>query len=258
MLFVISPAKTLDFTENGFKDHSVSPLIEESGKLIKILEKKSAKSIRELMGVSENIANLNEQRFKQFKFPFTLDNSKQAIYAFKGDVYIGLDADSFNKRDLNYAQKHLRILSGLYGILKPFDLMQPYRLEMGTKLKNRRGKNLYEFWGDRITDVLNNEFAEQKSTTLINLASNEYFKSINKKALNARIVNIAFKEDKNGQYKIVAFFAKKARGMMCHYAIKNKIKKVEDLKGFDYDGYAYNEDLSSDNDLVFTRISKTN
>ncbi len=253
MLFIISPAKTLDFSKSTVGNHSIPQLLGQSGILIDELKTKDAAAIKSLMKVSDKIAELNVARYKAFTTPFTLENSKQALLAFKGDVYLGLDAVSFDEKDLGYAQEHLRILSGLYGILKPLDLMQPYRLEMGTRLQNERGKNLYEFWGERITELLNQELKQQKKQIIVNLASKEYFKAVKQKALQAEVYNIAFKENKGDQYKIVAFFAKKARGMMCHYAVKNQITQVEDLKGFDYDGYFFNADLSSEKDWVFTR-----
>ena len=253
MLLLISPAKTLDFSPSPIKEYTDASFTEDSKKLVKALKKKSAEDLKQLMGVSDKIAELNVARFQSFKTPFSLDNAKQAVLAFRGDVYTGLDADSFDEKDLDFAQEYLRILSGLYGILKPLDLMQPYRLEMGTKLQNERGKNLYEFWHEKITRRLNEDLESTDSQYIINLASKEYFKSVKPKLLNGQLIDVNFKEDKNGTFKIVAFFAKKARGMMCHYIIKNKITKPEYLKGFDYDGYVFNEDLSSEKELIFTR-----
>lgn len=253
MILLISPAKTLDFDAIDEKEYTTPVFLKETKKLVKVLKTKSATDIKTLMKVSDKIADLNVVRYKSFKTPFTPANAKQAMYAFRGDVYTGLDADSFNKSQVKFAQKHLRILSGLYGVLKPLDLMQPYRLEMGTKLANANGKNLYEFWDDKITKVINKDLKATGSKAIINLASNEYFKSVNAKELKGDLYNIAFKEEKNGQFKIVAFFAKKARGMMCHYIIKNKIKNPKHLIGFDYDNYVFNEDLSSERELVFTR-----
>jgi len=220
---------------------------------VKVLKTKSATDIKALMKVSDKIADLNVVRYKSFKTPFTTENAKQAMYAFRGDVYTGLDADSFNKSQVKFAQKHLRILSGLYGVLKPLDLMQPYRLEMGTKLANKNGKNLYEFWGDKINKALNEEISAQKDDYVINLASNEYFKSVQSKKLKGQVIDIQFKENKDGKYKIVAFFAKKARGMMCQYMIKNKLTKPEQLKGFNMENYLFNEELSDESIFVFTR-----
>lgn len=253
MLLLISPAKTLDFSPSPIKKYTDTSFTEDSTKLVEVLKKKSADDLKQLMGVSDKIAELNVGRFQSFKTPFDLDNAKQAVLAFRGDVYMGLDADSFDEVDLEFAQQHLRILSGLYGILKPLDLMQPYRLEMGTKLQNKRGKNLYEFWYEKITNRLNEDLKAAGGEYIINLASKEYFKSVKPKLLNGQLINVNFKEDKNGTYKIVAFFAKKARGMMCHYIIKNKITDPEHLKGFDYDNYVFNEDLSTEKELIFTR-----
>lgn len=205
------------------------------------------------MGVSDKIAGLNAARFGEWQQPFSPDNARPAVLAFNGDVYTGLDAASFSEEDFAFAQSHLRILSGLYGLLKPLDLMQAYRLEMGTKLKNERGDNLYQFWGDIITDKVNDAIASSNTTALVNLASNEYFKSVKKKQLNADIITPAFKDWKNGQYKMISFFAKKARGLMARYIIENRITDVEQVKQFDVAGYSYNESLSKGNDWVFTR-----
>lgn len=253
MILLISPAKSLDFSATDVQQHSTPRMLADSDSLIKNLRKKSSADIQKLMKVSENIANLNVERYHNFTTPFSLDNAKQAALAFQGDVYKGMEAETFSEEDLAFAQNHLRILSGLYGLLKPLDLIQPYRLEMGTRLANEKGKNLYEFWDTKITETLNADLAAQGDNIVINLASKEYFKSIKKKALNADLYNVDFKEEKNGQFKIVAFYAKKARGMMSNYVIKNRISKPEDLKGFDYDGYYFNEDLSSERDFVFTR-----
>lgn len=253
MLLLISPAKTLDFEPTGFKQKTKSRFLKESQVLIDVLKKKSPNDIKKLMKVSDKIATLNVDRYQNFKTPFNLKNAKQAMYAFRGDVYTGLDADSFNEKEIAFAQDHLRILSGLYGLLRPLDLMQPYRLEMGTKLSNGHGKNLYEFWDDKITKVINKDLKATGSKAIINLASMEYFKSVQSKDLKGDLYNIAFKEEKNGQFKIVAFFAKKARGMMCHYIIKNKITNPKHLVGFDYDNYVFNENLSSEREFVFTR-----
>ncbi len=253
MLLLISPAKTLDYSSIHIKQHSQPRFPQESEQLVGILKDMSVEDLKKLMGVSDKIATLNVERFRDFQYPFTQNNAKQAVFAFRGDVYTGLNADEFDANDLEFAQQHLRILSGLYGILKPLDLMQPYRLEMGTKLKNEDGKNLYEFWHEKITHKLNEDMAETDSKAIINLASNEYFKSVKKKQLNGDLYNINFKEDKNGTFKIVSFFAKKARGMMCNYIIKNKITEPEHLKGFDYDRYVFNPDLSGEKEFIFTR-----
>jgi len=253
MIFLISPAKTLDYSDTNIKDFSIPRLLDQSDRLVSSLKKKSKKSIQSLMNVSENIAELNVERYQQYDTPFTLANSKQAVLAFKGDVYTGMNTDSFDTSDLQFAQNHLRILSGLYGLLKPLDLMQPYRLEMGTKLKTTRGKNLYEFWKNRITDTLNEDLDSTNSELVVNLASQEYFKSVKTSKLSKPLLNIQFKELRNGKYKIVSFSAKKARGMMCHYAIKNRISDPELLKGFDYENYTFNERMSTENEWLFTR-----
>jgi cytoplasmic iron level regulating protein YaaA (DUF328/UPF0246 family) len=253
MLLLISPAKSLDFTPAEFSTHSMPRLLADSDALIKNLKQKTSADLQKLMKVSENIASLNVERFNGFSTPFSLDNSKQALLAFQGDVYKGMETDTFSEDDLAFAQQHLRILSGLYGLLKPLDLIQPYRLEMGTKLVNKKGKNLYEFWDTKITELVNEDLKAQGDNIVINLASVEYFKSVKPKNLKADLYNIEFKEDKNGQYKIVAFFAKKARGMMSNFIIKNRLTQPEELKAFDMDGYYFNSDLSSEKEFVFTR-----
>ncbi|MEM6964194.1 MAG: peroxide stress protein YaaA [Bacteroidota bacterium] len=253
MLMLISPAKTLNFDSTDLKKKSKPRFLNESQTLINVLKKKSPADIKSLMKVSDKIAELNVERYHNFKTPFNLKNAKQAVLAFRGDVYTGLDADNFDADDMVFAQKHLRILSGLYGLLKPLDLMQPYRLEMGTKLSNGFGKNLYEFWGDKLTKTINKDAKASKATAIINLASNEYFKSVQKKALKTDLYDIAFKEERNGVFKIISFSAKKARGMMAQFIIKNKLTEPEHLKGFDMDNYVFNEDLSSEREFVFTR-----
>ena len=251
---VISPAKTLDFETASPVDTFTQPEhLKHSKALIKELKDLTPADLSQLMGISDQLAGLNVARFQEWKTPFTEKNAKQAIYAFKGDVYTGLDAESLSKREMNFAQKHLRILSGLYGLLKPYDLIQPYRLEMGTKFTNARGKDLYEFWGSEITESLNSEFKALKSDVLVNLASNEYFKSVKKKELAGEIITPVFKDYKNGQYKIISFFAKKARGMMSAYVIKNKITAVEDIKSFDFGGYSFSAKDSKEREWVFTR-----
>ena len=201
------------------------------------------------MSISDKLSKLNFDRFQAFSTPFTLSNAKQALLAFKGDVYNGIDAPSLSSDDLEFAQQHLRMLSGLYGVIRPLDLIQAYRLEMGTKLKNSQGKNLYEFWGDQISNILN----EDESEVIINLASNEYFKGIDKKSLNAKIINIAFKELKNDTYKIIGIYAKRARGLMVNYMIKNRLTDPELLKNFNVEGYQFRQAMSDDLTWVFTR-----
>lgn len=254
MIVVISPAKTLDYESPlPTEKHTQPEFLDDSQELIYTLRNYTPEDIGQLMSVSDKIAQLNYERFTDWSLPFSADNARPALLAFKGDVYDGLRAYEFGEDDFDYAQNHLRMLSGLYGLLKPLDLMQAYRLEMGTKLKNERGKNLYEFWGDSITDKLNDELGNEDGNILINLASNEYFKSVNKKKLNARIVTPVFKDWKNGQYKIISFYAKKARGMMSRYIIENRLQNPEELKNFDVAGYAFNPELSKPNDWVFTR-----
>jgi hypothetical protein len=254
MLIVISPAKTLDFeTQVKTAIHSEAGFTKDAEQLIKILRKLKVDEIADFMGISPKLAQLNFERFHQWHLPFTTNNAKQALLAFKGDVYTGIDADSLSDQDFDIAQQQLRILSGLYGVLKPMDLIQAYRLEMGKKLENKRGKDLYEFWGDKITKSINTDIKESGYQHLINLASNEYFKSIQKSGIEAEIITPAFKDLKNGQYKMISFFAKKARGLMTRFIIQNKITNPEELKAFDMDGYLYNPKLSKANSPVFTR-----
>ena len=254
MLITLSPSKGQDFEEKSLsKKYSKPADLKDSELLIKELKKIKSKKLQEMMTISENIANLNVDRFKSFSTPFTTKNAKQAIFAFKGDVYGGFELESFNEDDYAYAQDHLRILSGLYGCLRPMDLIQPYRLEMKTKLKNDRGDNLYQFWDDRITKSINKELKKQKEAVLINLASNEYFKSVKPKQLEGRLLNITFKETKAGKTRVVAIFAKRARGMMADYIIRNRIEKAEDLKKFKLGGYKFDKDLSDDKQWTFER-----
>ena len=254
MLMLLSPAKTLDYetpaTTNSF---SIPDYLGKSSELVKVLKQKSFLDLMELMQVSQKIAELNVERFNQWKLPFSTENAKQAVLAFKGDVYSGLDASALSENRLAYTQSHLRILSGLYGLLRPLDLMQPYRLEMGLKLTTKKGENLYQFWGEKITDALNVLLAKQDEPVLINLASNEYFKSVQKKNLDGRLITPEFKDWKNGKYKMISFFAKKARGLMVRYAIDHNIQKAEVLQNFDYDGYHFNLELSRADKWVFSR-----
>ena len=253
MLITISPAKTLDFSQQENRtDHSTPDFLKESRELIKATRKLSPEELSELMGISEKLALLNYQRYRQWKTPFTPDNAKQALLAFRGDVYEGMSAQTFSASDLGFAQEHLRILSGLYGVLRPLDLIQAYRLEMGTKLKTARGNNLYQFWGDRITESLNSALRQQGGL-LINLASNEYFKYVLSNKLDARVITPEFKDAKANQYKVIGFYAKKARGLMSAFIIKNRLHDAEEIKAFDERGYSYNEGLSSPDKWVFTR-----
>jgi len=254
MLIVISPAKTLDFETPASNSSYTQPqLLKNSEVLIDILSTKSPSDIEKMMSISPSLAELNVERYHQWSRPFRPNNAKQAIYAFKGDVYTGLVAESFTDKQMAYAQEHLRILSGLYGVLRPLDLMQAYRLEMGIKLDNSEGANLYKFWGDKITKNINKQLKTIDSKILLNLASNEYFKSIDTKAINAEIVTPVFKDWKNGQYKLISFFAKKARGSMSAWALKNKVKTVRKLQQFNVDGYQFSPEDSSDTNIVFLR-----
>ncbi|MFV0450378.1 MAG: peroxide stress protein YaaA [Vibrio sp.] len=254
MLVVVSPAKTLDYESPLPTTRFTQPeLTSHSAQLIKTCRTLTPADIADLMKVSDKIAGLNVARFEQWRETFTPDNSRPAIFAFKGDVYTGLAAETLSEDDLDYAQTHLRMLSGLYGLLKPLDLMQPYRLEMGTKLGNERGSNLYQFWGNIITDKLNEAIKAQQDNVLINLASNEYFKAVKPKALDAQVITPVFKDCKNGQYKVISFFAKKARGMMARYIIENRIESVKQLQAFDSAGYYFCAAESTATELVFKR-----
>ena len=227
MLSLISPAKTLDYTTALPTDTHTQPrLLEQSQQLIDVCRKLSATEIASLMTVSEKIANLNVERFRDWNAEFNFSNARQALFAFKGDVYTGLDAYHLKDQDIDFAQQHLRMLSGLYGLLRPLDLMMPYRLEMGTKLKNTRGNNLYEFWSSIITDQINQDLAEIDAKLLVNLASDEYYKSVNEKKIQAEIIKPVFLDQKNGKYKVISFYAKKARGLMARYLIENKLSQV--------------------------------
>ncbi len=254
MLSVISPAKTLDFETAPATRRATQPrFLERSAALVNDAQAMSPDDIRELMGVSEKIAELNHQRFMNWAVPFSLDNAKQALFAFRGDVYTGLDADSLDSAGLGFAQQHLRILSGLYGMLRPLDLMQPYRLEMGVKFANGGGSNLYQFWGESIARELNRDLGKTGSRVLVNLASNEYFKAVRADALDAEIITPVFKDLKGGKYKIVSFFAKKARGQMARFIIDREINEPMELKTFRTDGYRYNKAESTAREIVFTR-----
>lgn len=254
MLAVISPAKTLDFeTKPQTKKFSQAEFLTDSEDLISILKDYTPQQISQLMGISDELAGLNFARYQDWQQPFDLNNAKQALLAFKGDVYTGLAAETLSSAELQFAQKHLRILSGLYGLLRPLDLIQPYRLEMGIKLKNSRGNNLYQFWDDKITLEINAALKKINSHTLVNLASNEYFKAIKSKSLQADIITPGFKDYKNGDYKMISFFAKKARGAMARFIIENKLTEAEELKAFNWQGYKFNPKLSKSNNWTFTR-----
>ncbi|MCO4754814.1 MAG: peroxide stress protein YaaA [Bacteriovoracaceae bacterium] len=252
MLVVVSPAKKLDFqTPSDLAEYETPLFIDEAKLLIKDLKKKSSQDLQKLMGISENLAELNVKRFNTFKPPFTPTNAKQAGLAFQGDTYQGLEFHDFNKSQRNFAQKHLRILSGLYGILRPLDLMQAYRLEMGTKFGAAGASDLYGFWKEKITEKLNEDLKGQKA--LVNCASNEYFKAVDTKALKAQVVTPIFKEEKNGKLKIISFNAKRARGMMAKFIIENKLKDPNDLKKFNMDNYKFDPELSDETNFTFTR-----
>ena len=254
MIAILSPAKTLDFeTTNSFKEFTIPSFIEDSKELISQLKKIRVNELSTLMRLSHSLSELNVKRYQNWSSDFNLSNSRQAIFCFKGGVYQGLDVNTFSDDDLFYSQKYLRIISGLHGILKPFDLIRPYRLEMGTKLTNNRGKNLYEFWDEKITDYLNNILASNNANYLLNLASNEYFKSVKSKQICKKIIDVKFFDKKNDVYKIISFFAKKARGSMAAYVIKNKVKDLDQLKNFSGLGYSYDETQSNLQSLVFTR-----
>ena len=252
MLVVISPAKKLDedCDKNLISKFTIPPYLEDSRKIINALRKFSVETLSKLMNVSDKISVLNYERYVRWSLPFDSSNAYPALMLFKGDVYKGISIKDFQKEDFLFAQKTLRILSGLYGILKPLDLIQPYRLEMGTPLKIGKHNNLYDFWGNEITDEINNDI---NSDYLINLASVEYFKSINKDFLKSKLINVSFKENKNGKFKIIGIHAKKARGLMSRYIIKNKIENPQKLKNFSLEGYEFNKILSTESEFIFTR-----
>lgn len=252
MKIVISPAKSLNFESKAPTQEFTQPIfLKEAERLSKILKKKSARSLSKLMSISPALGQLNFERNQNWELPFDLDNSKQAVYAFTGEVYRGLDANNIPLEDLSFLQKHLRIISGQYGVLKPLDLMQPYRLEMGSKLKVGVKPNLYKFWDKKITKALNAELEE--NDLFVNLASNEYFKAIQAKDLKVPVITPVFKDFKNGEYKVIMTFAKLARGLMVRYIVDHKVTSLEGLKGFNYGGYGFDQNLSTDTELVFTR-----
>ena len=254
MLAIISPAKTLDF-ESAVKNFPVSQphFTDYSEQLIEVCRKLSTQDLSSLMSISDKLAGLNVARFAEWTKIHNENNSRAALFAFKGDVYTGLDADSLSEDDVAFAQSHLRMLSGLYGLLKPLDLMQPYRLEMGTKLANPKGKDLYAFWGNVITQAVQQAIDEQGDNVLINLASDEYYKSVKESQLNAKIIKPVFLDNKNGKYKVISFYAKKARGLMCRYLIQNRLTEIEQLKEFDLGGYWFDSTSSTETEFVFKR-----
>ena len=254
MLVVLSPSKTLD--PEACTDAAICTqpdYLKESRQLIRRLRELSPDDIAELMHVSMKLANLNFDRFHQWKTPFTAGNARPAALTFKGDVYTGLGADDFTRQDLKFAQKHLRILSGLYGLLRPLDLIQPYRLEMGTRLGTSRGDNLYQFWGNRITEGIREALSDQKGAVLVNLASQEYFKVVRPETLDAPVITPVFKERKGGQYRVIGLFAKQARGMMTRHIIKNRLTTVDAITGFTDGGYRYSPEMSTETEWVFAR-----
>ncbi len=254
MIILLSPSKTLSMdAAHPVKAPTQPALLAESKKLITAARHCSVQDLQQLMDISDKLATLNHARFKAFKTPFTPDNATPAGYAFQGDVYAGLQFAELSAQDQTFAQAHLRILSGLYGLLRPFDLMQAYRLEMGIALANQRGKNLYAFWGERITDAINADAKASKSKLVVNLASNEYFSAVKPAVLELPVITPIFKEKKGKDYKVVSFLAKKARGRMAAYLIETRAKAASDILPFDRDGYEYNETLSTNNTLTFTR-----
>ncbi len=253
MIIVISPSKTLDFSSNPYRTHTLPRQLENSQELINTVKHLSAEALADLMKISEKLSQLNWQRYRDFQQPFTLNNAKQALLAFKGDVYGGIDVDNYTEDDFAFAQQHLRILSGLYGALRPLDLIQPYRLEMGTQLQNSAGKNLYEYWGVQVTELINQDFKNHKTPLLLNLASNEYYKVIKPKLLQRPVLTLNFKENKAGVYKTIGIHAKRARGKMTDFIIRNRLTEATQIKAFSDSDYSFNEDLSSANEWVFSR-----
>ena len=254
MLAIISPAKTLDFETPSLTNSSSCPeFLDHSQNLIDTLRTLPQSKLCSLMSISSKLAALNEQRYQDWSLPFTTSNAKQAIMAFKGDVYTGFTFEEYNEKDFDYAQNHLRILSGLYGLLRPLDLIQPYRLEMGTKLATPQGKNLYDFWGLTLTNALNTAIKNSGIQILVNLASNEYYNAVDKASLQGRVITPIFKDHKNGDLKVISFFAKKARGAMSDYLVRHRINKPEGLKEFKGLGYRFNQNLTRDDNWVFTR-----
>ncbi len=254
MLALLSPAKTLDYDSALPTDlHTFPRLLQHSEELIQDCQKLSATEIASLMSVSEKIAQLNVARFQDWQPDFNLANARQALFAFKGDVYTGLDAYQLNDQQIDLAQQQLRMLSGLYGLLRPLDLMMPYRLEMGTKLRNTRGSNLYEFWGEIITQQINADLLDAESDLLVNLASDEYYKAVKEKQIQAQIIKPVFLDQKNGKYKVISFYAKKARGLMARFMLEQQPQVAEDLKAFNSEGYYFDADNSTAQELVFKR-----
>jgi len=255
MIIVLSPAKSLDYeTPAHIRKHTLPDFVDDAAELIQGLRQLSPQQIGGMMGISDQLATLNFQRYAEWSKTFDAQNSKQAVLAFNGDVYEGFAARTLTSADLDFAQSHVRVLSGLYGLLRPLDLLQPYRLEMGTKFPNARGKDLYAFWGERITAALNEQFKRQRGArVLVNCASGEYFKSVRPKLLDVPVVSPVFEDWKGGRYKIISFHAKRARGLMARYAVQNRIDEPEALKGFDSEGYRFDAEASNDTTYVFRR-----
>lgn len=257
MLLVVSPAKNLNYNKLERRLQTELPrMLEQTETLVERCRQLTPADLSSLMKISDKLATLNTERFQAYSSTFTEDNAKAALFAFNGDVYTGLDADSLSDDEVQYAQTHMRILSGLYGLLRPLDKMQPYRLEMGTKLDIDGSKNLYEFWGDQITTLLNKDIAAQGDNVLVNLASNEYFSSVNVKSLDAMVIQPQFKDEKNGKFKIISFYAKKARGLMARYIIQNQLTDVAQLQQFNVAGYQYSDEMSTPTSPVFIRYEK--
>ena len=254
MITLLSPSKKLNFKhQDAVSVFTQCDFIESAQELVNQAKNLTAQDLKDLMKISDSLADLNKERFDNWSLPFNKDNAKQAILAFDGGVYSGLEAETFNQKDLDFAQNHLRILSGLYGLLKPLDLIQPYRLEMGTKFKNSKGKNLYDFWSHKVTDNLNKNIKKHDNKTILNCSSNEYFNVINQKNLNGNILNTVFKEYRDGELKFISFNAKKARGLLTKFVINNKIISNNDLKDFNLENYKFDMSLSDESTFVFTR-----
>lgn len=254
MLILLSPAKTLDMlTPSRVNEATLPGFMDDSMRLVKTLREYSSERLSELMSISDSLAELNALRFRDWQPEFDTDNARPCIQAFRGDVYVGLDADTLDEADLSFAQQHLRILSGLYGVMRPLDLMQAYRLEMGTRLKTDRGASLYEFWGERLTDHLNRELEETDGRCVVNLASNEYFRSVQPARLSRPLVSPVFRDEKNGHYKVISFFAKKARGAMARHLLKQRARDLDDVLSFNDLGYRFDEKASSEGKPVFLR-----
>lgn len=254
MISVLSPAKTLDYDSKlPIETHTYPEFLDDSQELLKILKGYDEGELAKLMNISEKLSRLNVERYHHFKFPFTPENARPAIFAFKGDVYRDLELADYKEEDFEFLQKHVRILSGLYGVLRPLDLMQPYRLEMGINLPNPRGKNLYQFWGSKISEKLNEALVEQGDDVLVNLASEEYFGAVDTAALRGKIIKIVFLDRKKDKYRIVSFYAKQARGWMVNWLCRNHVDTVDGIKEFNVRGYEFNEERSSNSELIFTR-----